>query len=61
MRARREFDDIMAERDVVVGLNELERLIGEARGRREREKEKEKGDGGEMERERERERGVVEP
>lgn len=55
MRARREFDDIMVERDVVVGLNELERLIGEAKGRREREGEREKGDGGE------RERVVVEP
>lgn len=48
MRARREFDDIMAERDVVVGLNELERLVLEARERKEREK---KG-GGE---------GIVEP
>ncbi len=39
MRARREFDDIMAERDVVAGLNELERLVAEARARKEREKE----------------------
>lgn len=30
---------------MVVGLNELERLIGEARGRREREKGKEGGGG----------------
>ncbi len=39
VRARREFDDIMAERDVVAGLNELERLVAEARARKEREKE----------------------
>lgn len=45
MRARREFDDIMAEREVVAGLNELERLIGEAKGRRERGRGKE-GEGG---------------
>lgn len=48
MRARREFDDIMVERDVVAGLNELERLVAEARARNERDKET----GGE---------GVVEP
>jgi hypothetical protein len=29
----------MAERDVVAGLNELERLVAEARARKEREKE----------------------
>lgn len=57
MRARREFDDIMLERDVVVGLNELERLIGEARGRRERERERERG----KEKGEEGERGSVEP
>lgn len=34
--AKREFEEIMAERDVVRGLNELERLVGEAKGRRER-------------------------
>lgn len=34
--AQREFEEIMGERDVVRGLNELERLIGEA-GRRRRE------------------------
>lgn len=45
MRARREFDDIMAERDVVAGLNELERLVAEARARREREKEGGNGGG----------------
>ena len=35
-RARREFDEILKERDVVAGLNELERLAAEASGRRER-------------------------
>lgn len=39
-RATAEFEDICRERDVVAGLNELERLVAEARGRRER------GDGG---------------
>jgi len=34
--AKREFEDILAEREVVRGLNELERLVGEA-GRRRRE------------------------
>ncbi|KAI4187906.1 MAG: hypothetical protein LQ346_005417 [Caloplaca aetnensis] len=34
--AKKEFDDIMIERDVVAGLNELERLVGEARSRKER-------------------------
>lgn len=34
--AKKEFDDIMVERDVVAGLNELERLVGEARSRKER-------------------------
>ncbi|KAL8907331.1 MAG: hypothetical protein Q9171_005904 [Xanthocarpia ochracea] len=32
--ARKEFDDIMAERDVVAGLNELERLVAEAQSRK---------------------------
>lgn len=31
--AHKEFEEIMAEREVVAGLNELERLVGEARGR----------------------------
>lgn len=35
-RARREFDEILKERDVVAGLNELERLVAEAKGRRQR-------------------------
>lgn len=39
-RATAEFEEICNEREVVAGLNELERLVGEARGRRER------GDGG---------------
>ena len=34
--AKKEFEDIMVERDVVAGLNELERLVGEARNRKER-------------------------
>lgn len=32
--ARAEFDDILRERDAVRGLNELDRLVGEARLRR---------------------------
>ncbi len=32
--ARKEFDDIMVERDVVAGLNELERLVAEAENRK---------------------------
>ena len=35
-RARAEFEQVCEERDVVRGLNELERLVGEARVRRER-------------------------
>ncbi|KAL9117733.1 MAG: hypothetical protein Q9187_005727, partial [Circinaria calcarea] len=35
-RADSEFEDICRERDVVRGLNELERLVAEARGRKER-------------------------
>ncbi|KAI4240810.1 MAG: hypothetical protein L6R40_004924 [Gallowayella cf. fulva] len=31
--AKKEFDDIMVERDVVAGLNELERLVAEAKSR----------------------------
>ncbi|KAL8708197.1 MAG: hypothetical protein Q9220_006867 [cf. Caloplaca sp. 1 TL-2023] len=31
--AKKEFEDILVERDVVAGLNELERLVGEARSR----------------------------
>lgn len=34
--ARKEFEDIMIERDVIAGLNELERLVAEARSRKER-------------------------
>lgn len=34
--ARAEFEDILRERDVVRGLNELDRLIGEARLRKQR-------------------------
>lgn len=34
--AKKEFDDIMVERDVIAGLNELERLVSEAKGRKER-------------------------
>ena len=33
-RSRREFEDILQERDVIRGLNELDRLVGEAKGRR---------------------------
>ncbi|KAL8999497.1 MAG: hypothetical protein Q9169_001702 [Polycauliona sp. 2 TL-2023] len=32
--AKKEFEDIMSERDVVAGLNELERLVAEAKSRR---------------------------
>lgn len=35
-RACAEFEAILVERDVVAGLNELERLVGEARARKER-------------------------
>lgn len=42
----REFEEILAERDVVRGLGELERLVGEARGRMV-ENVKEGGKGGE--------------
>ena len=35
-RAAREFDAVCAERGVVAGLNELERLVREAGGRRDR-------------------------
>lgn len=35
--ARGEFEDICRERNVVEGLNELDRLVGEARRRMERE------------------------
>lgn len=35
-RATAEFEEICREREVVAGLNELERLVAEARGRRER-------------------------
>ncbi len=34
--ARGEFDDICRERDVVRNLNELDRLVGEAKRRQER-------------------------
>ena len=33
--ARAEFEDVIAEREVVGGLNELDRLVGEAKHRRE--------------------------
>ncbi|KAI4261189.1 MAG: hypothetical protein L6R42_003603 [Xanthoria sp. 1 TBL-2021] len=32
--AKKEFEDIMVERDVIAGLNELERLVSEAKSRR---------------------------
>lgn len=35
-RVTAEFEEICREREVVAGLNELERLVAEARGRRER-------------------------
>lgn len=41
-KAKREFEEILGEKDVVAGLNELERLVGGARARKER------GDGGGM-------------
>ncbi|KAI4260098.1 MAG: hypothetical protein LQ352_000477 [Teloschistes flavicans] len=34
--AKKEFEEILVERDVVAGLNELERLVGEAKSRKER-------------------------
>lgn len=34
-KSRREFEDILVEKDVVNGLNELERLVGTAKVRRE--------------------------
>lgn len=33
-RSRREFEEIMQEKDVIRGLNELDRLVGEAKSRR---------------------------
>ena len=33
-RAKAEFEDILKERDVIRGLNELEKLVGEARARK---------------------------
>ncbi|KAK4870158.1 hypothetical protein LT330_005212 [Penicillium expansum] len=41
--AKAEFDDIVAERDAVAHLNELDRLVGDARARREQEGEKAEG------------------
>ena len=35
-RAKAEFEDILRERDVVRGLNELEKLVGEAKGRKQK-------------------------
>ena len=35
-RSRREFEEILVEKDVVKGLNELDTIITEARGRKER-------------------------
>lgn len=40
--ARREFEAIVRERDVIRNLNELDRLVGEARRRRD------KGEGGKV-------------
>ena len=34
-RSRREFEEIMQEKDVIRGLNELDRLVGEAKARKE--------------------------
>ena len=34
-KSRREFEEILVEKDVVGGLNELERLVGMARARKE--------------------------
>lgn len=34
-KAKREFEEILVEKDVVGGLNELERLVGTAKARRE--------------------------
>ncbi|CAP80197.1 Pc12g05700 [Penicillium rubens Wisconsin 54-1255] len=41
--AKAEFDDIIAERDAVAHLNELDRLVGDARARKEREGENAEG------------------
>lgn len=41
--AKAEFDDIVAERDAVAHLNELDRLVGDARARREQEGENAEG------------------
>ena len=35
-RSRREFDEILSEKNVVKELNELDRLIAEAKGRQEK-------------------------
>lgn len=35
-KSTKEFEDILVERDVVGGLNELERLIGEAKAKKEK-------------------------
>ena len=35
-RSRREFEEILVEKDVIKGLNELDRLVVDANGRRER-------------------------
>ena len=34
-KAKREYDEILVEKDVVGGLNELERLVGTAKARKE--------------------------
>jgi kinetochore protein NNF1 len=44
--AKAEFEGVIRERDVVRGLNELDRLVGEARGMRERDMESGKGEEG---------------
>ncbi|KAJ6128279.1 Nnf1 [Penicillium samsonianum] len=43
--AKAEFDDIVAERDAVPHLNELDRLVGDARARKEKEQEGENAEG----------------
>ncbi|KAJ5562383.1 hypothetical protein N7535_003164 [Penicillium sp. DV-2018c] len=52
--AKAEFEDIIAERDAVAQLNELDRLVGDARARREREEKGEEGGGEEGQQGRER-------
>lgn len=35
-KSKKEFEDILVERELVSGLNELERLIGEAKAKKEK-------------------------